>query len=277
METFARQVDEAVAAWGERGWPPPDVLVVSGSGLAVDLAGERLAAAPLAELLPFPVESVIGHPHTVELLRTAAGRTVLYQRGRLHTYQGYDANEAVFTVRLAGRLGARALIMTNAAGGLREDHPPGSLVLIEDHLNLTGLNPLRGEPPAAWGPRFPDMVGAYDARLAALARRHAETLGIALGAGVYAGLAGPTYETPAEVAMLQALGADLAGMSTVLEVIAARHLGMRCLCFSLVANLGAGVTPEPLTHDDVLEASRGAAEPVRRLFDALLGDAELVP
>lgn len=273
MESHVRELEECVAAWRRRGWPSPRVLLVSGSGLAVDL-GPPAARADLGELLPFDTRGVEGHPHAVELLE-AGGRTVLYQKGRLHAYQGYDACQTVFTVRLAALLGARVLIMTNAAGGLRAERPPGSLVLIRDHLNLTGLNPLRGEPPAAWGPRFPDMTGAYDAQLRALCTRLAAEVGIVLSQGVYAGLAGPTYETPAEVSMLQSAGADLVGMSTVLEVIAARHMGMRCLCLSLITNLGAGVTDEALEHADVIEAGRAAENDVRRLLAALITHPEL--
>jgi purine-nucleoside phosphorylase len=167
--------------------------------------------------------------------------------------------------------------MTNAAGGVRPEWPAGTLAAVTDQLNLTGRNPLFGEPPAEWGPRFPDMLDAYDPALRALALEHATRLGIDLRAGVYAGLPGPSYETPAEVRMLRALGADLVGMSTVLEVIAARHLGLRCLVLSLVANPGAGVTPAPLTHEEVLDAGRAAAQRVRALLGAILADPRLAP
>ncbi len=277
MAAGARFIDDleaAVEAWKRLGWPAPGAMLVSGSGLAVDFE-EGPPSVPLGELLPFHVHAVEGHPHAVELLFADGERPVLYQKGRLHSYQGYDAHQTVLAVRLGARLGARTLVMTNAAGGLRATQQPGDLVLIRDHLNLTGLNPLRGEPPADWGPRFPDMVNAYDPALRELARREAGALGLELSEGVYAGLAGPSYETPAEVAMLQTLGADLAGMSTVLEVIAARHLGMRCLCMSLVSNLAAGVTDEPLDHADVLAAGQAAAATVKKLLAALLASPEL--
>ncbi len=250
-------------------------MVVSGSGLAVDLPGRQHGRRRLEELLPFDIHAVVGHPLEVELLETEGGEAIFYQRGRLHSYQGYDAGTTVFAVRLGALLGARALLMTNAAGGLHATQKPGDLLAISDHLNLTGLNPLRGEPPAEWGPRFPDLIDAYDPELRRLARRRAGELGFDLGAGVYAGLAGPNYETPAEVRMLRRLGADLVGMSTVLEVIAARHLGMRCLCLSLVSNLAAGVSDEKLVHDDVLEAGRRAAGAVTRLLAALLAEPAL--
>jgi len=271
-----RRLDEAVARYEALGWPRPEALLVSGSGLTVDLAGAGRAPVPLQDLLPFPIHAVVGHPLDVLLLEPAGGRPVLYQRGRLHSYQGYDAAETVFAVRLARLLGAKTLLMTNAAGGLDPAFSPGDLVLVEDHLNLTGLNPLRGDLPAAWGPRFPDMLTAYDPDLRELAREKAGELGIALGGGVYAGMAGPSYETPAEVRMLRLLGAHLAGMSTVLEVIAARHMGMRCLVVSLVSNAGAGVTDQPLDHEEVLAAGAAAAEKISRLLAALLADPRLV-
>ncbi|MDX1502140.1 MAG: purine-nucleoside phosphorylase [Thermoanaerobaculia bacterium] len=270
MEQFEIELAEAERRWEGLGWPGPRVLLVSGSGLAVDLAGRRHGETELAELLPFPTRTVVGHPHRVELLYPRDDLPLLYQRGRLHSYQGYDGHRVALMVRLAARRGAELLIMTNAAGGLDPEMRAGDLALIRDHLNLTGLNPLTGDPPADWGPRFPDMTNAYDRELAALAHRTADGLGIPLRDGVYAGLAGPNFETPAEVRMLRTLGADLAGMSTVLEVIAARHLGMRCLCLSLVANPAAGVTDEPLDHEEVLEAGRAAAEKVRRLLDGVL-------
>jgi purine-nucleoside phosphorylase len=275
MEDPAAPLARALESWQERGWPRPDVLVVSGSGLAVDLGEPVAGPVPLRELLPFPVHAVVGHPLAAEMLAPAPGRHALYLRGRLHSYQGYTAHQVVFTVRLARLLGAGTLLMTNAVGGLRADLGPGDLVAIADHVNLIGLNPLRGELPAAWGPRFPDMVDAYDPALRRLAHATAERLGIALADGVYAALAGPSYETPAEVRMLRTLGADIAGMSTALEVIAARHMGMRCLSISLVSNKAAGVTGEPIDHDEVLEAGRAAAGDVGRLLTALLADPAL--
>jgi purine-nucleoside phosphorylase len=269
------ELDATVERYLALGWPRPAAVVVSGSGLAVALGEPSHGPLSLQELLPFPIRGIEGHPLAVELLTPPGGAPVLYFRGRLHAYQGYGVARTMLAVRLAARLGARSLVMTNAAGGLRDDLAPGDLVLLEDHLNLTGVNPLTGEPPAEWGPRFPDMVAAYDPRLRALARELADELGIELAGGVYAGLLGPSYETPAEVRMLRTLGGDVAGMSTVLEVIAARHMGMRCLCLSLVTNAAAGVTGEPLDHDEVLEAGKAAAEKVRRLLTRLIADPRL--
>jgi purine-nucleoside phosphorylase len=275
-EDLTTPLKEAVDRWDALGWPRPEIVLVSGSGLAVGL-GERLHG-PLAleYLLPFSVHPVEGHPHELEMLLPVPGRPVLYQRGRLHSYQGYSAAETVFPVRLAALLGAKVMILTNATGGLQPDQRPGDLVLIRDHINLTGLNPLRGQLPSEWGVRFPDMGNAYDARLRDLTRRLAGELGVPLRDGVYAGVAGPSYETPAEVRMLRALGGDVTGMSTVLEVIAGHHMGMRCLCVSMVSNAAAGMSEAPIDHADVLAAAQTAALSLQRLLGALLQSPELV-
>jgi purine-nucleoside phosphorylase len=200
---------------------------------------------------------------------------VLYLRGRLHAYQGYSGHQVVFPVRLAALLGASVLIMTNAAGGLRPELVPGSLVLLEDQINLTGTSPLLGQLPDAWGPQFPDMSQAYSRGLRQRASHHAERLGVDLKRGIYAGVLGPAYETPAEVRMLAAMGADVVGMSTVQEVIAARQMGLACCCISLVSNYGAGVSGETLHHGEVLAAGQAAAGDVQRLLIAMLQDPEL--
>ncbi len=277
MDGLARELERAVALWDESGWPRPAVMVVSGSGLAVDLGDAEGRRRPLADFLPFAVRHVVGHPHTVELLAADSQRPVLYQRGRLHSYQGYDAHQTVFSVRFGARLGVRTLILSNAAGGLRPELRPGALMLIRDHLNLTGLNPLRGALPETWGPQFPDLTTAYDPRLRRVALAEAAELDLELGEGVYAAVAGPSYETPAEVEMLRRLGADLVGMSTVLEVIAARHMGVRCLCFSLVANLASGLADEPLVHDEVLAAGKASAARLQALLLRVLQRPELTP
>ncbi len=276
MQHWQEELALAVTRWRDLGRPAPDVALVAGSGLSVDLGLPVAGPEPLARWLPFPVHGVAGHRHEIELLEVARGRRVLYFRGRIHGYQGYAPADVVFPVRFAALLGAKVLLMTNAAGGVRPEWPAGTLAAVSDHLNLTGANPLAGEPPPAWGARFPDMVDAYDPGLRGLARWHARELGFDLPDGVYAGLNGPSYETPAEVRMLRTLGADLVGMSTVHEVIAARHLGLRCLVLSLVANPGAGVTDAPLHHEEVLEAGQAAATRVRALIEALLADPRLV-
>jgi len=267
---------EAVDRWDMLGWPRPKVAVVSGSGLAVDLGEVVRGPVTLEYFLPFSCHPVEGHPHEVVVIEPLPDRPVLYQRGRLHSYQGYSASESVFPVRLAAMLGVKVLFLSNATGGLRPEHRPGDLVLIKDHINLSGLNPLRGQLPPDWGPRFPDMSAAYDPELRRLTREAAGRLGIPLTEGVYAGLAGPSYETPAEVRMLQTLGGDVAGMSLVLEVIAARHMGVRCFAISMVSNPGAGMTDAPIDHNDVLEAAKIAAANLQKLLGGVLRSPELV-
>ena len=265
----------AVGRWQQLGWPKPAVILVSGSGLAVDLGAESSHEAPLSDWLPFPTHSIEGHPLHTQILEPQPGLPVLYQKGRLHSYQGYDAHQTVFMIRLAALLGARYLIMSNAAGGLNPNYRPGDLVLIRDHINLIGLNPLRGQIPPAWGPQFPDMSRAYDDELRSAARHAATDSGLELAEGVYAAVAGPSYETPAEVRMLQVLGADLVGMSTALEIIAARHMGLRCLGVSLVANMAPGVSAGATDHAEVLEAAAAAAEQLRAVLIKLFGSPAL--
>ncbi len=271
MDGMTRELERAVETWEGWGWTRPKALLVTGSGLSLELlseaAGER---RPLADLLPFEIESVVGHPLSIEVLGAGSDWPVLYQRGRIHSYQGHSADETAFMVRLAALLGARTLIQTNAAGSLRREIGPGSLVAIRDHLNLIGMNPLRGNPPEAWGPRFPDMTTAYTPELRREAADLAASLDIALEEGVYAAVAGPSYETPAEVEMLGRVGADLVGMSTVLEVIAARHMGLDNLAVSVVSNYAAGITDEPLDHQEVLDTGREASRDLGRLLGALL-------
>lgn len=275
MRDWQAELEQATARWRGLGRPAPDVALVAGSGLAVDLGAPIAGPEPLADWLPFPVRPVPGHQHEIELLELASGRRILYFRGRIHGYQGYAPGDVVFPIRFAALLGARVLVMTNAAGGVRPEWPAGTLATVSDQLNLTGSNPLFGDPPAAWGARFPDMLDAYDPSLRGRAKSLARELGFALAEGVYAGLNGPSYETPAEVRMLRTLGADLVGMSTVHEIIAARHLGLKCLVLSLVANPAAGVSGAPLHHEEVLAAGRAAASQVKALLAALLADPGL--
>ncbi len=276
MSDPAHDLEHSLAAYARLGWPAPKAAVITGSGLGVGLGETAHGPVPLADLLPFPTHHVVGHAHSVEIVLPRPDRPVLYFKGRLHAYQGYDAHQTVLPVRLAARLGAGVLLATNAAGGLRPSYRPGELKLVSDHLNLTGLNPLRGELPADWGPRFPDLSDAYDPKLRSLFREVGAGMGLDLEEGVYCGLLGPSYETPAEVRMMTTLGADLAGMSTVLEVIAARHLGVRCAALSLVTNLGVGVVPGPLDHQEVLEAGRAAAGQVAELLRAVLAHPDLL-
>lgn len=275
MDHLEAELALAISAWDERHWPRPDTLVVSGSGLAVDLRPDlQIERVLLEEILPFAVQPIEGHPLSFEILGGEGLPTVAYQRGRVHTYQGYDAAQAVFHVRLAALLGARTLVMTNAAGSLRSEIGPGQLVAISDHLNLIGLNPLRGKVPEGWGPHFPDMTEPYDGDLRSRVIGIAGRAGIELHEGVYAGVAGPSYETPAEIHMLEKMGAHLVGMSTVLEVIAARHMGLRCLAISMVSNHASGIGDGALVHDEVLEVGRISADRIRTILEEFLFPTE---
>jgi purine-nucleoside phosphorylase len=249
----------------------PRVGVVLGSGLG-GLADEVEARVeiPYSEIPDWPVSTAIGHAGVL-VLGTIAGVPVALMRGRAHLYEGIGAERVVFGVRVLGRLGVRSLVVTNASGGINPDFRPGQLVLISDHVNLQGTSALVGENDESLGPRFPDMSDAYDSEFRARAREAAARLGIELGEGVYAAWLGPQFETPAEIRFMRAVGGDLAGMSTAQEVIAARHMGIRCLGISVVTNLAAGVLPEKIEHEAVLEVGAGAA----RSLTALL--RELVP
>ncbi len=269
---LADELAESRRRWLAAGIPPPEALLVTGSGLNLDLGEPAAGPWPFSDLFPFDVEAIEGHAATAELVRTANGRLLLHGRGRLHAYQGYTPAQVVYLVRLGALLGARSLVVANAAGSLRADLPPGSVAAISDHINLTGLNPLRGRLPAAWGPRFPDLAGAYDLGLRRRFAELGEQSGIPVGEGVYAGLLGPSFETPAEIRACAVLGADLVGMSTVLEVIAARHMGLRTLGLSLVTNMGAGLADEAVDHGDVLRIGRGASGGVARLVSALVAE-----
>jgi len=247
---------------------PTRVAVVLGSGLSglADDAADAVAV-PYAELDGFPrIGAVAGHAGRL-VAGTIAGERVLLFQGRAHLYQGVSALDAAYPARLAAAVGCEVLVVTNAAGGVREDLRPGDLVLISDHLNLMAANPLVGWPGPEGGFPFVPMRDAYDPDLRTLMREAASDLGIDLADGVYAGLLGPSYETPAEVRMLRTLGADIVGMSTVPEVIAARALGLRVVGLSLVTNAAAGVG---LSHEEVLEAGKQAAERMKRLATAFI-------
>jgi purine-nucleoside phosphorylase len=267
--------DEAAAAIAERtGVERHDLAVVLGSGWrpAADRLGTVTAEIPLAELPGFTSggSTVAGHTAAVRSI-AGGGRRLLVYLGRTHAYEGHGPAEVAHPVRAAVRAGCRVVVLTNAAGGLREEMRVGDPVLLSDHVNLTGLSPLAGpEPPvdAGWGPRFCDLTDAYSPRLRALARRHDPSL----TEGVYAAVPGPHYETPAEIRAYRSLGCDLVGMSTVHETIAARQAGAEVIALSLVTNLAAGLGDEQLDHADVLAAGRAAAERMADLLVAIAAD-----
>jgi purine-nucleoside phosphorylase len=245
----------------------PKVAIVLGSGLGA--LAERLTDAvriPYADIPGFHVPTVEGHRGEL-VAGMLAGRPVVAQSGRFHLYEGHAASVAALPVRVFAELGVTTFLATNAAGGLRPGFTPGTLMLITDHLNLTGRNPLIG-PVVAGEPRFPDMSAAYDPGLRALALEVARARGIGLEEGVYAALLGPSYETPAEIRMLRTLGADAVGMSTVPEVIVAHARGLRCLGISTITNAAAGVSGAALSHAEVMDT---AARVGRQLGDLIEG------
>lgn len=242
----------------------PRIGLILGSGLgAYADTLEDAVAIDYGDIPGFPRSTIVGHAGKL-VVGTRGGVTCAAMQGRVHFYEGHSAETVVFPARTLVALGADTLLITNAAGGLR--HQPGTLMVLRDHLNLFPDHPLRGLNDERIGPRFPDMSEAYDAGLRAVAHRVAARLGVELAEGVYAGQSGPAYETPAEVRMLGALGADAAGMSTVPEVIAARHMGARVLGISCITNKAAGLSDQPLSHEEVTET----AARVRATFIALL-------
>jgi purine-nucleoside phosphorylase len=248
----------------------PRVAVVLGSGLGA-FAGELDGAQsiPYAEISGWPPSTAEGHGGKLVLGRIGdCGVAVM--AGRAHLYEGYTPAEVTFGVRVMGALGVRGIVLTNAAGGINLSYARGALVLISDHINLQGSNPLVGPNDERLGPRFPDMSEAYSRRYREIARETAAGLGIELREGVYAALLGPSYETPAEIRYLRTIGADLVGMSTVPEAIVANHMGLRVLGISCVTNMAAGVLPQKLSHSEVLETGQMVHGTLVRLLKALL-------
>ena len=263
-------VDEAVGRIREATELQPRVGVVLGSGLGglADEVDSRVEI-PYAEIPGWPTSTAVGHAGVL-VLGSLDDVPVALMRGRAHLYEGIGAERVVFGVRVLGRLGIRSLVVTNAAGGVNPDFEVGQLVLISDHVNLQGASPLVGPNDDSLGPRFPDLSDAYDPELRARAREAAASLGIELGEGVYAAWLGPQFETPAEIRFMRVVGGDLAGMSTVQEVIAARHMGIRCLGISVVTNMAAGALPEKIDHEAVLEVGARAAGSLTALLRELV-------
>jgi purine-nucleoside phosphorylase len=244
----------------------PRIGLVLGSGLGgfADSLGEP-ARIPFAEIPAFPRSTAIGHAGQM-VIGKAGAVPVAVMQGRVHLYEGYAPQQVAFPMRVFGRMGIRAVILTNAAGGINVNYQQGALVLIRDHINLQGTNPLAGPNDDRFGVRFPDMTHAYSKDYRAMAQEEAGKLGMRLHEGVYAALLGPSYETPAEINYLRIIGADLVGMSTAFEVIAARHMGIKVLAISCVTNMAAGILDQPLSHQEVMETG----ERVRSSFEALL-------
>jgi purine-nucleoside phosphorylase len=244
----------------------PAIGLVLGSGLG-GFADELSEATriPYSHIPSFPRSTAVGHAGQM-VIGKVGEVAVAAMQGRVHLYEGYSANEVAFPTRVLGRIGIRALILTNAAGGINLEYKQGALVVITDHINLQGNNPLAGPNDDRFGPRFPDMTQAYSRTYREIALRAARNLGKTVYQGVYAGLLGPSYETPAEIRYLRTIGADLVGMSTIPEVIAARHMGLKVLAISCVTNMAAGITDAVLNHEEVL----ATGERVKGDFVALL-------
>ena len=272
-ESLLQRLDETASQILQHFGVQPSVAVILGSGLG-NCADPVAASAriPYRELTHFPVSEVEGHSGEIVCLKQdSSGRPhTLILRGRSHLYEGLQPSDVVFPTRVLGRLGVRTLILTNAAGGVDPGLTPVTLMLISDHLNLMGDNPLRGPNLDPLGPRFPDMTGVYSERLRVLAMRVARDLDLTLPEGVYAACLGPSYETPSEVRMLKTLGASAVGMSTVPEAIVARHMGMEVLGISCISNLAAGLDDGPLSHDEVLETATRVQGVLQRLLKELL-------
>ena len=260
------RVEEAAASIRGRCGALPETAIVLGSGLG-GFAGTLLDGIdlPYADLPHWPASRVIGHSGRL-VIGSVAGTRVAALAGRVHAYEGHDLGTVVFATRVMGRLGVRHLILTNAAGGINTAFAAGTLMIIDDHINLLGDNPLVGDNDDRFGPRFPDMSEVYSARARRLADAAAAARGIPVRHGVYAALRGPSYETPAEIRYLRGIGADAVGMSTVPEAIAARHMGLEVLGISCISNMAAGVLPQPLDHREVLATT----ERVRGAFITLL-------
>ena len=253
----------------------PRVAVVLGSGLGA--FAEELSDSveiPYASVPHWPRSTAVGHAGKLVFGRLA-GTEVAVMSGRVHLYEGYTQEQVVFGVRVLGKLGVRAFVLTNAAGGINPAYQRGGLALISDHINLQGSNPLTGPNDDSLGPRFPDMSEAYSAELRKVAREVAADLGISLAEGVYAALLGPSYETPAEIRYLRAIGADLVGMSTAPEAIAANHMGARVLAISCVTNMAAGMLPQKLEHAEVLATGEMVRGTLIQFLKALLPRIEV--
>jgi purine-nucleoside phosphorylase len=264
------RAEEAAAAIRERIAVTPRVAIVLGSGLGSFAKRiETPVAIAYTDIPHFPQPTVEGHSGRL-VVGSVDGKPVAVMQGRVHAYEGYTPQEVTFPTRVLGRLGITTLVITNAAGGIRRDLKQGQLVLLSDHINLTGCNSLAGPNDERLGPRFFDMTDPYAKRLRLSAHATARRLGIPLPEGVYLGLSGPSFETPAEIRTFRGWGADLVGMSTVHEVIVARHMGIEVLGISCVTNMAAGILDQPINHEEVMETGARVQKELTTLLVALL-------
>jgi purine-nucleoside phosphorylase len=266
MPNIYQKIREAVDAIRARTPLTPEIGIILGSGLgSVTDNVVNPVSIPYTEIPHFHGTSIEGHAGRM-VLGMFHGVPTVFLDGRFHLYEGYPMEEVVFPTRTVCGLGVQTLVLTNAAGGVNTRYRPGDVMIIEDHLNLMGDNPLKGPNLAQFGPRFPDLSEAYSKDCVEIFKTSAKELGIEVHQGVYAGLLGPTYETPAEIRMYRTLGADALGMSTVPESIAANHLGIRVAGLSCITNLAAGLSPQKLSHQEVIENSRMGAEKMKKIL-----------
>jgi purine-nucleoside phosphorylase len=265
-----QRVDQAAADIRRRCAALPETAIVLGSGLG-DFSATLLdaIATSYTELPHWPASNVIGHAGRL-VIGTTAGKRIAALSGRVHFYEGYDLPTVVFATRVMGRLGVRHLVLTNAAGGINPALTQGALMVIDDHINMMGTNPLLGTNDDRFGPRFPDMSEVYSARLRNIADEAARTRGVPVSHGVYVAVPGPSYETPAEINFFRQMGADAIGMSTVPEAIAARHMGMEVLGISCITNAAAGVGRQPIVHDDVIATGRRVRDSFISLLEGII-------
>ncbi|GHV53858.1 purine nucleoside phosphorylase [Synergistales bacterium] len=260
------KTDETLAAISRRAALKPTIGIILGSGLGgIADAVENSVSIPYDEIPYWPRTTAIGHAGRL-IIGTLEGAAVVVMQGRVHYYEGYTMNEVTFPVRIMGEMGVTTLVATNASGGVNVDYKPGDLVAVCDHINYMGTNPLIGPNNDKWGFRFPDMTHAYDREYIESMTGVAAEEKVRMHKGVYIAFSGPSYETPAEIRMARAMGADVVGMSTVPEVIVAKHMGMRVCAISCVSNHAAGVKDEPLHHEEVLDAMASAADSVTRVI-----------
>ena len=269
MEYYDK-VKEAADAVRARVRQVPSAAIVLGSGLgdfANALAGS--VSTPYADLPHWPASAVVGHEGRL-VVGASKGKTIAALAGRCHVYEGHDLRTVTFAVRVLGLLGVKTLILTNAAGGINTGFTEGALMVIDDHINLIGNNPLVGPNDDRFGARFPDMTEVYSRRLRAIADQAGRAVALTLPHGVYAALLGPSYETPAEIRYLRTIGADAVGMSTVPEAIVARHMGLEVLGISCISNMAAGVLPQPLDHSEVMATTRRVRGQFIGLLEAII-------
>ncbi len=268
------KIQEAVEFIRSRTQITPKIGIIFGSGISALGEISEKVEIPYEEIPHFPVSTVKGHPGRL-ILGRIKGKPVAIMAGRFHYYEGYSMQEITFPIRVMKFLGAEILIVTNAAGAVNPKFRQGDIMLILDHINLLPDNPLRGPNDESLGPRFPSMHEPYDRKLAQLAEEVASHMGISLQRGVYVAIAGPTLETPAEYRMARILGGDADGMSTVPEVIVAKHMGMRVLGFSVITNVADPYDPKPTTHEEVLEVASKTSQKLGNLISEIIGRLEI--